>query len=208
VVMGCTGCGHDCVVVMVASGRPGFGVRATLRWSKRDSNFRSLPRVSFVKTRYHPVAREYPRRPLHPARHEKIAPGWQGLALAPSAGPVTRRGYHCRGQPGSRQGKPALGGRQSRALVPRARFAASSCDESEKNIMPLCRCQNDASDVAHLVLKDGRVIDLLAGAPRRLFSTPSGSPAGALSIIVITPGGKLRLRALLPSTVGSEARAP
>ena len=207
-VMDCTGCGHDCVVVMVASGRPGFGVRATLRWSKRDSNFRSLPRVSFVKTRYHPVAREYPRRPLHPARHEKIAPGWQGLALAPSAGPVTRRGYHCRGQPGSRQGKPALGGRQSRALVPRARFAASSCDESEKNIMPLCRCQNDASDVAHLVLKDGRVIDPASGCTETVvFDTARVARMGQ-SIIVITPGGKLRLRALLPSTVGSEARAP
>jgi hypothetical protein len=41
--------------------------------------------VRFVKTRYHPVAREYRRRPLHPARREKIAPGWQGLALARSS---------------------------------------------------------------------------------------------------------------------------
>src|SRR6516165_2539083 len=48
--------------------------------------------VSFVKTRYHPVAREYRRRPLYPARREKIAPSWQGLSLAPSGGPVTRRG--------------------------------------------------------------------------------------------------------------------
>ena len=40
-----TGCGHDCVVVMVASGRPGFGVRATLRWSKPDSNSRSHLRL-------------------------------------------------------------------------------------------------------------------------------------------------------------------
>jgi len=66
---------------------------------------------------------------------------------------VTRCGYHCRGQPGSRQGKPAVGGRQSRAPVPRARFAASSCDESEKNIVRLCRRQTQHSDehIDHLV---------------------------------------------------------
>ena len=39
---------------------------------------------------------------------DNIAPGWQGLALAPSGGPVTRRGYHCRGQPGLAHGKPAV----------------------------------------------------------------------------------------------------
>src|SRR5215472_11487439 len=53
-------------------------------------------------------------------------------AFAPSAvknfglgGPVTRRGYHCRGQPGSAHGKPALVGRQNPAVAP-GRFAAPS----------------------------------------------------------------------------------
>jgi hypothetical protein len=32
--------------------------------------------------------------------------------------PVTRRGYHCRGQPGSAKGKPALVDRQNRRWLP------------------------------------------------------------------------------------------
>ena len=43
----------------------------------------------------------------------RIATRLAGPALAPSGGPVTRRGYHCRGQPGSAQGKPALLDRQN-----------------------------------------------------------------------------------------------
>ena len=34
-----------------------------------------------------------------------LQPGWQGPALAPSENPGTRRGYHCRGQPGSFEGE-------------------------------------------------------------------------------------------------------
>jgi hypothetical protein len=49
---------------------------------------------------------------------DNCAPGWQGLALAPSGGSVTRHGYHCRGQPGSAHGKPAVIGRQKPAVAP------------------------------------------------------------------------------------------
>jgi len=41
-------------------------------------------------------------------------PGWQGSMLAPSENPVTRRGYHYRGQPGPTHGKP-LPGRSSKS---------------------------------------------------------------------------------------------
>jgi hypothetical protein len=61
---------------------------------------------------------------------DNIAPGWQGLALAPSGGPVTRRGYHCRGQPGLAHGKPAVIGRQNRPLLP-GEFATP---ERHKNV--------------------------------------------------------------------------
>jgi len=40
---------------------------------------------------------------------------------------VTRRGYHCRGRPGSARGKPALVDRQNRPSL-RGRFA--DCDAS------------------------------------------------------------------------------
>ena len=51
---------------------------------------------------------------------KKIAPGWRGLALAPSGDPVTRRGYHCRGQPGSADDNLGVVARQNPALTPEA----------------------------------------------------------------------------------------
>src|SRR5215472_5001430 len=62
-------------------------------------------------------------------------PGWQGPALAPSGGSVTRRRYHCRGQPGSVHGKPAVVGRQNPAGAPRP-FAAPSLRSGVKNARP------------------------------------------------------------------------
>jgi hypothetical protein len=56
---------------------------------------------------------------------DNFAPGWQGLALAPYAGSVTRRGYHCRGQPGSAHDKPAVIGRQNRLWLDFVRITST-----------------------------------------------------------------------------------
>ena len=64
------------------------------------------------------------------AAPDNIAPGWQGLALAPSGGSVTRRGYHCRGQPGSAHGKPAVIGRQNRLWLPASLRLGSDLEET------------------------------------------------------------------------------
>ena len=54
-----------------------------------------------------------------PAR-ARIATRLAGPTLAPSGGPATRCGYHCRSQPGSAHGKPADIGRQNHGCGSRA----------------------------------------------------------------------------------------
>ena len=64
------------------------------------------------------------------AAPDNIAPVWQSLALAPSGGSVTGRGYHCRGQPGSAHGKPAVIGRQNRLWLPASLRLGSGIEET------------------------------------------------------------------------------
>jgi hypothetical protein len=68
-------------------------------------------------------------------------------------------------------------------------------------MVPLYRRQHYPRDVAHLVLKDGRVIDPASGCAETVVLDAARVARMGQSIIAITPGSKLRLRALRPSTV-------
>src|SRR5215467_4964714 len=81
---------------------------------------------------------------------KKIAPGWQGLALAPSGGSVTRHRYHCRGQPGSAHGKPGAVGRQNPALAPGALLCLQARGRYRKKLTRGCGTERST---AMLVLR-------------------------------------------------------
>jgi hypothetical protein len=95
------------------------------------------------------------------AAPDNIAPGWQGFAMAPSGGPGTRRGYHCRGQPGSAQDKPAIIDRQKSAGSPDQIYLAGA-----DQVVPTRLC---AFDPRSALLHASKTNDAVPGRALRHF---------------------------------------
>jgi len=116
---------------------------------------------------------------------------------------VTRRGYHCRGRPGSSQGKPAVGGRQKSELWLRGPglLRPPATNQRNKNMVPLCRRQKLRQARSASGPQGQRVIGLASGGAETVVLGTARLTRMGRSFIAATPSSKLRLRTLRPSTM-------